>query len=106
MKGIPALALLAAVGLVAAGCASARKIVSGSVSITGTTTLSQVKTGTRITCKGSGPGGGPTATVTKTPEHVIGASEEIVKSGNVPSSKRNLQLTRLRNGKVRVICTR
>jgi hypothetical protein len=55
---VKALALLAFVGFVVAGCGSTAKAVSGAVTVTGTTTISNVKVGTLVRCDG-----GPAAKV-------------------------------------------
>ena len=53
MKGVPALVLLAALGFAVAGCSMGHP--AGSITVIGTTTLSNVKTGTPVTCKGGSP---------------------------------------------------
>ena len=53
-----ALALLAVVGLTVTACGSSRRAVSGAVTVTGTTTIPNVKVGTEIRCEG-----GPSARV-------------------------------------------
>lgn len=59
MKTKPALAVLATVGFIGSGCSSRQTTDrTGPVIVTGTTTLSNVKVGTLIRCKG-----GPAARV-------------------------------------------
>jgi hypothetical protein len=112
MKTVPAVAVVAAL-LVVAGCGSGRKtpgstvvtLATGSLMVAGTTTISNVKAGTVIACKGAGPmgGKGPTTTVTQGQMDIAESSQSI---GGGPSSKRNLELARLQNGTLRVSCTR
>jgi hypothetical protein len=90
------LTLLAVLGFVAAGCGSGSgnsqiKSVSA-VTVAGTSTLSDVKTGTKITCRE----GGPTLTVPEWPGQIAAVSG--------PKS-RSLRLTRSQAGLV-VSCTR
>jgi hypothetical protein len=96
MKTIFALMVLATAGFVVAGCGSAKKAVPGSIqAFTGTTTVSNVKAGTVISCVG-----GASVTVPAMPlAGGIGASYGYV---NGPSSQ--LELTPLQNGAVRVSC--
>ncbi|HZD86676.1 MAG TPA: hypothetical protein VE088_01560 [Gaiellaceae bacterium] len=101
MKAIPAPALLAALGLVVAGCGSGSKVVSGSITVTGTTTVSNVKAGTVITCKGARL----SATVTDALAEVAGSSYRITRTGKVPVPRGNLRLTRSQNGVVTISCT-
>jgi hypothetical protein len=115
MKAIPAVLLCAAL-LVVAGCGSGSKrsgsrvvtLASGSLMVAGTTTISNVKTGTVIACKGPGPMGsdGPTATVPTEGQEIMESSSESSASGKAASSRRNLRLTCQQNGKVTVSCTR
>jgi hypothetical protein len=110
MKAVAAVALFAAL-LVVAACGSGSKrsesrvltLGSGSLMVAGTTTISQVKTGTVIACKGPGPmgGGGPAVTVA-TGEQDIAASSTAIGKG--PSSKHDLRFTRQPNGKVTISC--
>jgi hypothetical protein len=113
MKRIAALVVLAALGFVVAACgATAKK--GGSVSlilvttegpspealtVSGTTTISDVKPGTSIGCKG-----GPRV---KAPAGagVVNAGSGTASASGSSHSKR-LQLTRLPNGTVTVTCTR
>jgi hypothetical protein len=46
------LALLALAGLTVAGCGSSKGAVTGPITVSGTTTISNVKVGTLIRCKG------------------------------------------------------
>jgi hypothetical protein len=113
-----ALALLAVVGVVLAGCGSTKTSGSGTRPLNGSlarsitvagraATIPNVKTGTRVTCKGwPGPGA-------KVPPPGGGVAEEArqdtVTSGPAstgPSSSRELQLRHLRNGSITVSCTR
>jgi hypothetical protein len=52
VKLIPALALFALVGFFLGGCGSGKKAVSGSLTVTGITTISKVRVGTLIRCTG------------------------------------------------------
>jgi len=56
VKAIPTLALFAALSLAVAGCGSGkRRAASDPITVEGTTTISDVQTGSVITCRG-GPG--------------------------------------------------
>jgi hypothetical protein len=88
---VKAPALLAVVGLTVAGCGSSMKAVSGAVTVTGTTTISNVEVGTEIRCKG-----GPSARV----PHWFGPS--YLRSPGTPG----LIELRHRHGSVVVTCTR
>jgi hypothetical protein len=113
MKRIAALVVLAALGFVVAGCGGSAK-KGGSVSrilvttaslsrealtVSGTTTISDLKPGTSIGCKG-----GPRV---KAPAGagVVNAGSGTASASGSSHSKR-LQLTRLPNGTVTVTCTR
>jgi hypothetical protein len=113
MKRIAALVVLAALGFVVAGCgASAKK--GGSVSlilvtteslspealtVSGTTTISDVKPGTSVGCKG-----GPRVKV-PAGAGVVNAGTGTARKGGHSHSKR-LRLTRSPNGTVTVACSR
>jgi hypothetical protein len=113
VKAILALALLALLGF-AAGCGATKKIVvrvqTGSVSnneartitVAGsaTTTIPNVQTGTRIKCKGW-PGRGVKAPAPGTTANVGGGKAT---PGGAQTSH-SVQLTRLANGSLTVICT-
>jgi hypothetical protein len=117
VKAILSLALLALLGF-AAGCGASKKIVvtvqTGSVSIqianngtrtitvagSATTTIPNVQTGTRIKCKGW-PGRGVKAPAPGTTANVGGGK---VTPGGAQTSH-NVQLTRLANGSLTVLCT-
>ncbi len=124
MKTISAAALFAALGFVAAGCASGSKalsgstsaagtprgktgvvvrgkVSSGSITVAGTVTISKVKTGTVVRCSG-----------TQLTETVPARSERVVsggawaRSGNGKStSPQDMRLMHLQNGAVTVSCS-
>lgn len=116
MRAVIALVLLAAVGFALAGCGAAKKRIVvgtvnhavgantgfGAVTVTGTATLPNVKTGTVIACRG----GRPSAKVPGRGDSVSVGSGVVTVGGKVPSSTRNLQMTHLRTGWVTVSCTR
>ena len=52
VKGLLALAVLAVGGFTVAGCGSSDNAVSGSITVTGTTMISNVKVGALVRCKG------------------------------------------------------
>ena len=69
-KKILLLMLLAALGVITAGCGGSGTKAAGPITVTGTTTISNVKTGTLVKCK-AGPGSvvpPPGHEVTQTPE--------------------------------------
>jgi hypothetical protein len=84
--------LLAAVGCLAAGCGSSSGAVSGSITITGTTTIANAKVGTLIRCKG-----GPSARV----PHWFGGSA--LRRPGVPDQ---IALVHKHDGSVTVSCSR
>ncbi|MGH3053777.1 MAG: hypothetical protein ACRDL7_02225 [Gaiellaceae bacterium] len=90
VKAIPALALLAVVGFTVAGCGSSETTVSGPITVTGTTTISNVTVGTLIRCKG-----GPAARV----PHWFGYS--YLRSPGVPGA---IGLKHRDDGSVTVLC--
>jgi hypothetical protein len=113
VKAIVALALLAVIGFTVTGCGSSKKAGpatfagvglppgANSITVTGNTEISNVKTGTRIKCKGW-PGRGVKVPL---PGAVANIGGGTVKPNGTKTS-RNMHLTRLENGSVRVICTR
>jgi len=80
------------VGLLVAGCDSRKGTVSGPVTVTGTTTLSNVKAGTLLRCKG-----GPAV---KAP-HWFGSG-----SLAVPGVPGEIHVTHRYNGSITVSCRR
>ena len=124
MKTISAVALFAALGFVAAGCASESKVLTGSTSaagtakaktgivvkskvspglmtVAGTVTISKVKAGTVVRCSG-----------TQLTETVPARSEGVVEGGHwarggngKSTSPQDMQLTHLQNGAVTVSCS-
>jgi hypothetical protein len=118
VKAILALALFAVLGFTVAGCGSGKKantgqytvtlhnnVPSGPITVTGagTTAISNVKTGTRITCKGG--------TSAKVPRigYSIGFGQGVGTFSGRSSSERpqhqvEIELTHLPNGSVTVIC--
>jgi hypothetical protein len=118
MKRILGLVVLAALGVVVAGCASARKTVvhsvtitkpvpsgasvvaNGVVTVTGTVTLRNLEPGTSIACKG-----GPRVKI-PAGEARAGATsfQETAVSG--PARPTSLQLSRSVDGTVTVSCSR
>jgi hypothetical protein len=116
MKPILALALLAVLGFAVAGCGSSKKADSGQyqysvtlyekagsgpITVTGTTTIANVKTGTRIKCKGW-PGRGVKVPPPGSAANV--GEGEVTPSGTTHSS-RGMQLTHQENGSLTVSCT-
>jgi ABC-type phosphate transport system substrate-binding protein len=96
-KATSALALLAAV-LVVAGCGAGSKAsgtkasgkaVSGSITVAGTTTMSNVKTGTKITCRA----GGPTLTVPEWPGQAAAVSGPVSKTIGLTRSQAGLVIS-------------
>lgn len=85
---MPALALLAAVGV--AGCGSSSRAVSGTMTVSGTTTITNVEVGTRIRCKA-----GPAADVPRW----FGSS-----ALTLPGVPGQIALIHRRNGSVTVSC--
>jgi hypothetical protein len=113
MKRIAAVVVLAALGFVVAGCGGSAK-KGGSVSlilvttanlspealtVSGATTISDVKPGTSIGCKG-----GPRVKVPAGAGAVHAGSGTASPSGH--SHSKHLQLTRSPNGTVTVTCSR
>jgi hypothetical protein len=92
---ISVVALLTALGLAVAGCGSG-KAVSGSITVAGTTTISNVDTGTLVTCED-----GPGAAVPAVGEGVSGFADGPPGS----SSSGEIQLTRQQDGSVVATCT-
>jgi hypothetical protein len=93
MKGVPALVLLAALGFAVAGCGMGHP--AGSITVTGTTTLSNVQTGTPVTCKGGSP------RVEVPPGQASDNTSEVLGGETT-----RLRLTRHLDGSVTVSCTR
>jgi hypothetical protein len=89
VKALPALALLALVGFLG-GCGLSKKAVSGPITVTGTTTISNVKVGTLIRCKR-----GPAARV----PHWFGGS-----ALKLPGVAGEMVLKHRHNGSVTVSC--
>ena len=83
--------LLAAVGCLAAGCASSSGADSGPITVVGTTTIANAKVGTLLKCKG-----GPAARV----PHWFGGSA--LRSPGVPGQ---IALVHKHDGSVTVTCT-
>jgi len=115
-KRIAALAVLAALGFFVAGCGGSAK-KGGSISlilvttarlspealtVSGTTTISDVKPGTSIGCKG----GGPRVKVPAGAGAVNAGTGTVRKGGSGHSHSKHLQLTRSPNGTVTVTCSR
>jgi hypothetical protein len=117
VKAILALALLAVLGFTVAGCGSGKKANAGQYTVTlrsnvtsgpvtviaGTTAISNVKTGTRITCKG-----GMSANVPRI-GYTIRASQGVGNFSGRSASQRpqhqvEIELARLLNGSVAVTC--
>lgn len=95
MKALLALTALAALGVLVAGCGSGSKAGSGVITVAGTTTISSVKTGTPIRCKG-GPGG---AGAPPTGQEVAGFADPIP-----GASGGEIQLRRGQNGSLVAVC--
>jgi hypothetical protein len=83
--------LLAIVACAAAGCGSSTQAGSGPITVAGTTTISNVKVGTLLRCKG-----GPAARV----PHWFGGS-----ALKVPGTPGQIALVHKHNGSVTVSCT-
>ncbi len=84
------MSLLAVVGCLAAGCAATGKAVSGPLTVSGTTTIADVKVGTLLRCKD-----GPAARV----PHWFGGSA--LRRPGVPGQ---IALVHKRDGSVTVSC--
>jgi hypothetical protein len=97
MKGVLWAISLAVLTFAAAGCGSGH---SAAITVIGTTTLSTVKTGTPITCKG----GSPRVEVPAGQAAINDASGTDSPSGSNHST--HLRLTRHLDGSVTVSCTR
>ena len=95
MKTILTPALLATM-VVVAGCGGATKTGSGPLTITGTTTLSNMKVGTTIRCKG-----GPGASVPAAGHGVAGIADPVP-----GASGGEIQLTSRKHGSVVAVCRR
>jgi hypothetical protein len=111
MKAILALLVLATVGFVVVGCGSAKKAVSGSIRVTGTTTISNVETGSQVICtKLAPPGVAASVTVAVPPpgqsvnEGVTQAT--ITATGSGPSASAAIHLMHMEDGSVTVACKR
>src|SRR4051794_7441361 len=93
-----ALLLLALVGVAAAGCGSGgTKAGHDPITVTGTTTISNVATGTLVSCKRGVPGG-----PMKVPPTGHGVTANV--DGTGPSSSGKLQLTHRQDGSVVAVC--
>ena len=127
MKTFTAMALFAALGLVAAGCAGGSKVLSGSttkartrsvskrktgtvvrsqvsprlITVTGTVSISNVKTGTVVECRGEQM----TETVPSPSEGVVSGGQWSITARGT-SRPQYMRVTRLRSGVVTVSCTR
>lgn len=112
MKPLLALALLAVLGFAVAGCGGTETITSGgppvsvftrapTIRVSGSATIPNVPTGTRIICKGWPARG------VKVPPlgGAANAGAGTATPGGTGSSSRNLKLTHLENGSVTVSCT-
>ena len=114
MKRIVALALFAVLGLAVAGCGSGKKArigqytvtlfkKSGAITVTGTTTISNVTTGTLVRCKG-----GPAVKVPRRGYGAAASSAEtavtIDSTTTGPTSTGEIRLTHHQNGSVTVSC--
>ena len=93
MKAILPLALLAALS---AGCGSGSKAAAGPITITGTTTMATVKTGTTIRCKN-----GPGAAVPPPGQGVSGIADPVA-----GASGGEIQLRRKQDGTLVAVCRR
>ena|SRR6478735_1706375 len=101
VKALLALALIAVAGFALAGCGSSKRAVSPHlIIVTGTTTVSNVKTGVFIGCKG-----GPAAKVPPRGEGVDSSASQVAvtTTTGVPQAGA-IQLTHLKNGSVTVSC--
>ena len=98
MKALLALAVAA---LALSACGSSKKSVSRLVIVTGTTTISNVKTGAFVGCKG-----GRAAKVPPRGEGVDGSPSETAASATITgvSPTGEIRLTHLKNGSVTVSC--
>jgi hypothetical protein len=97
MKRAPTAMSLAVLAFAAAGCGSGH---SAAITVSGTTTLMTVKTGTPVTCKG----GSPRVEVPAGQAAINDASGTDSPSGSTHSTQ--LRLTRHADGSVTVSCTR
>jgi hypothetical protein len=113
VKRFLTLALIALPAVVLAGCGSGKRAtttlyegkvipaqVSGSITVTGNTTVADVKTGTLVRCKG-----GQSA---KVPRRGAGVSEstggDVAPTATTAPSYAEISLTHLPNGSVTVTC--
>lgn len=85
------MALLAAVGFLAAGCGSSSGAVSGPITVVGTTTIADAKVGTLLRCKD-----GPSAKV----PHWFGGS-----ALRSPGVRGQIAIVHKHDGSVTVTCT-
>ena len=92
MSAITALVLLAVAGLALVGCGSSKSALSGPIAVAGTTTISNVKIGTLIKCKG-----GPAVRV----PHWFGPS-----ALRLPGVPGQIAINHRHNGSITVSCTR
>jgi hypothetical protein len=96
MKPLPVLLLfLALVSFAIAGCGSGTKANSGPITVTGTTTVSNLETGALVTCK-SGLAGA------KVPPPGEGVTANV--DGTTPSTTGTLQVTHRQDGSVVATC--
>jgi hypothetical protein len=122
MKTISAVALCAALGFAAAGCASGSNVRTGSVTVAVRTTTSTLKTGTVVRSKVFRHSIVVSGTVTVsnlTAGTVVGCkgsqltatvpdgTEEVAEGGHWSNSavSQNMNLTRLQNGMVTISCS-
>lgn len=93
---MPGPASLAIVGIVVGGCGGGAKTAAGPITVTGTTTLSGLKVGTTIRCKG-----GPGASVRSAGHGVDGIADPVP-----GTSGGEIHLTTGKDGPVVAICRR
>lgn len=98
MKAIPALGLLVALSLVVTGCGMGKKkVVSPSITVTGTTTIPNVKVGTLIGCRGGADANAPARG-----DSVAAGVDQLRTAGTAPATE--IQLTREKDGSVVASC--
>jgi hypothetical protein len=100
VKAVLALTLIAVLGSALAGCGASKRAVSRLIIVTRTTTVSNVKTGVFIGCKG-----GPAAKVPPRGEGVDSSASQVAVTTTIgvpPAGA--IQLTHLKNGSVTVSC--
>ena len=92
-----AVALFAGGGLAVAACGSGGKVVSGPITVSGTTTIANVKTGVLITCKNGAGGKAPP------PGKGVGSSVDLDVNSSLSSG--GIQLVHQKDGSAVVTCT-